>query len=138
MLKLIKIFLVDEMVINIDPICECGCEKGQRDDTSYAYNDPICNKKGKLVCGACVCLDGFFGPDCSCSNGSLINPLDPSMNCKRPYTVTKSDNTTVIRYEKDVCSNRGYCDECGKCVCFQPQPGVQFHGEFCEEVMNDK
>ena len=86
------------MVIDIEPICNCGCQDDQGDGLpdTFACNDPKCNYNGKLVCGACICCGDYFGPDCTCKNGSLVDPLNPLMNCRKPYTVIKSDNTTVI------------------------------------------
>ena len=124
------------MIIDIEPMCECGCQKNQNifaDDT-FACNDPECNYHGKLVCGACVCCGDYFGPGCTCRNGSLVDPLNPSMNCRKPYNVTKRDNTTVTRYEKAICSGKGECDECGNCICSQERENVIYSGKYCDKV----
>ena len=124
------------MVIDIEPICNCGCQDDQGDGLpdTFACNDPKCNYNGKLVCGACICCGDYFGPDCTCKNGSLVDPLNPLMNCRKPYTVIKSDNTTVIRYEQQICSGKGQCDECGNCECLEERKGVIPYGPYCDKV----
>ena len=124
------------MVIDIEPICNCGCQDNHGDGLpdTFACNDPKCNYNGKLVCGACICCGDYFGPDCTCKNGSLVDPLNPLMNCRKPYTVIKSDNTTVIRYEQQICSGKGQCDECGNCECLEERKGVIPYGPYCDKV----
>ena len=128
--------VADRLEINIEPICECGCEQTVEDAT-VEYNDELCNKEGKLLCGACVCKQGFCGHDCKCKGESCLNQLDdPSLTCRAPYNVPTPDNTTVIRYQTDICSRKGVCDECGNCICCQERPGVINTGKYCEKVQN--
>ena len=119
------------MVIQIEPNCECQCQKEQNINTgnSFACNDPLCNYHGKLVCGACECCDNFFGPYCNCTNR-----FDPEKGCRKPYTVVKEDKLTAIRYQKDDCSGKGECDGCGKCVCHQERECVVISGPYCDQV----
>lgn len=126
------------MSIDIVPICECECQRNSNSDIddTYSCNDPACNFHGKLVCGACVCCGDFFGPKCICANETLDDHWDPQLKCRTPYTVrSKHDNSTMItRYEKQLCSGKGACDECGGCVCRQERTGVIFFGKYCEKV----
>lgn len=114
----------EEVLIEIDPICQCDC--------SLEKPDPVCgsaecNGHGHLVCGECQCCDTYFGPKCACENGSIEEQDDPDAKC-RPVIKTE----TATRYGP-VCFGRGSCD-CGQCICDTPWPGVNITGQYCQTV----
>uniref|UniRef100_A0A3B3UL19 Integrin beta n=1 Tax=Poecilia latipinna TaxID=48699 RepID=A0A3B3UL19_9TELE len=84
-------------------LCEtCDCEKVSK----------RCNGKGNLVCGKCLCDDGWAGAFCNCSktSGSTKDQcIGPGMT--------------------ESCSGRGDCQACGTCVCYNPD---QYEGPYCQ------
>ncbi|XP_031699889.1 integrin beta-4 isoform X1 [Anarrhichthys ocellatus] len=86
------------------PICEC--------EKSPIPNAARCNQQGDLVCGKCQCSGGWVGPFCNCSKTQSVD----KSQCIGPQM-------------KDPCSGRGECQECGTCVCNNPD---QFEGQFCQ------
>jgi protocadherin alpha len=50
-----------ETVVNIDPICECGCSFNK------IYNKSFCSGNGMIVCGLCECNDQSYGNNCQCT-----------------------------------------------------------------------
>ena len=132
------------MIIEIEPDCECECQKQHNNgvDHNFACNDPLCNYHGKLVCGACECCGDFFGPNCICTNRSMMNQIDPELSCRKPYTIQKN-NATITRYEPDICSGKGECDECGKCICPEETESDhvtvirKFSGPFCDIICDN-
>uniref|UniRef100_A0A3Q4HCM4 Integrin beta n=1 Tax=Neolamprologus brichardi TaxID=32507 RepID=A0A3Q4HCM4_NEOBR len=85
----------------------CDCEK------SPIRNAPRCNGKGDLVCGKCRCHGGWVGPFCNCSGSGSAADIN---QCKAKET-------------DEPCSGRGECQECGTCICYNPN---QFEGPYCE------
>ncbi|KAM6898622.1 integrin beta-4 isoform 1-T1 [Lycodopsis pacificus] len=86
------------------PICEC--------EKFPIPNAARCSQQGDLVCGKCQCSGGWVGPFC---------------NCSKTHSVDKSQ--CIGPQMKDPCSGRGECQECGTCVCNNPD---QFEGQFCQ------
>ncbi|XP_027884979.1 integrin beta-4 isoform X5 [Xiphophorus couchianus] len=88
-------------------LCEtCDCEKIPTLKASR------CHGNGKLVCGKCLCDDGWAGAFCNCSKNSGLS----KDQCIGPG-VTES------------CSGRGDCQACGTCVCYNPD---QYEGPYCQ------
>ncbi|XP_014825792.1 PREDICTED: integrin beta-4 isoform X3 [Poecilia mexicana] len=88
-------------------LCEtCDCEK------TPTLKAKRCNGKGNLVCGKCLCDDGWAGAFCNCSktSGSTKDQcIGPGMT--------------------ESCSGRGDCQACGTCVCYNPD---QYEGPYCQ------
>ncbi|XP_032429706.1 integrin beta-4 isoform X5 [Xiphophorus hellerii] len=88
-------------------LCEtCDCEK------TPTLKASRCHGNGKLVCGKCLCDDGWAGAFCNCSKNSGLS----KDQCIGPG-VTES------------CSGRGDCQACGTCVCYNPD---QYEGPYCQ------
>ena len=51
----------EEMVIEIEPLCECDCAI---ESISNKCGSPECSESGHLVCGVCHCCGDSYGPDC--------------------------------------------------------------------------
>uniref|UniRef100_A0A0B7BDG7 Integrin beta n=1 Tax=Arion vulgaris TaxID=1028688 RepID=A0A0B7BDG7_9EUPU len=104
----------DKLVLDIEIVCECGCND---DQTTWEINSNICNAgNGTLKCGICDCHKDRFGKFCECDSSELGSS---NSGCVRPGV-----NSTVQ------CSGSGTC-ECGVCKCFEG-----FSGTHCE--CNDK
>lgn len=96
----------DEVVINIEYLCECECQSTAEPGSSK------CNAVGSLTCGVCSCDAGKEGSLCQCS--STVNGVDVKESCKRPGSEL-------------YCEDAGTC-ECGKCErCIAPA-----NGTYCE------
>lgn len=100
--------------INLDFICSCQCEKEAKTEKSRAH----CSGNGTLICGQCICDQGWAGRKCQCTEESKAKPNQ----CLR-------DNTT----ETKECSGDGTC-LCGDCVCKKNDllPGEIINGKYCE------
>ncbi|XP_015772241.1 PREDICTED: integrin beta-PS-like [Acropora digitifera] len=77
-----------------------------------------CSGNGTLICGQCICDQGWAGRKCQCTEESKAKPNQ----CLR-------DNTT----ETKECSGDGTC-LCGDCVCKKNDllPGEIINGKYCE------
>uniref|UniRef100_I3KU81 Integrin beta n=1 Tax=Oreochromis niloticus TaxID=8128 RepID=I3KU81_ORENI len=96
------------VMVNASILCPtCDCEK------SPIRNAPRCNGKGDLVCGKCRCHSGWVGPFCNCSGSGSAADIN---QCKAKET-------------DEPCSGRGECQECGTCMCYNPN---HFEGRYCE------
>ncbi|KAL5268677.1 hypothetical protein ACHWQZ_G002508 [Mnemiopsis leidyi] len=121
------------ILVEVTTQCKCECEVRKFDD--------LCMNNGHLVCGACHCLEGFYGDNCNCSIGAPENkdnldkctPKDSSILKK----MFRTSSLASVSSAEQVCSSRGRC-ECGKCLCRQPEtpPGTSRpyveYGDFCE------
>ncbi|XP_043958074.1 integrin beta-4 isoform X1 [Gambusia affinis] len=88
-------------------LCEtCDCEK------TPIPKAKRCNGNGKLVCGKCICDDGWAGAFCNCSKTSGL-----------------SKNQCIGPGMTESCSGRGDCQACGTCVCYNPD---QYEGPYCQ------
>ncbi|XP_059059310.1 integrin beta pat-3-like [Achroia grisella] len=106
-MKVNPINLKDILKIEIEVICNCECEKNDRNLTE------MCNNAGHLKCGICKCNEGRIGDQCQCySNSTSSTDLN---KCK----FNSSDIHT--------CSGRGTC-KCGACIDCSPG----FSGAFCQ------
>uniref|UniRef100_A0A669BMH9 Integrin beta n=1 Tax=Oreochromis niloticus TaxID=8128 RepID=A0A669BMH9_ORENI len=72
-----------------------------------------CEKVSNLVCGKCRCHSGWVGPFCNCSGSGSAADIN---QCKAKET-------------DEPCSGRGECQECGTCMCYNPN---HFEGRYCE------
>lgn len=114
-----------EMVVEVEPICECPCKLDPVMDHLHCNDSLACSGNGHLMCGECQCCGNYFGPDCSCSVlGTGVDPDDLEASCRRP-DLTNSNAA--------VCSGRGIC-ECGICSCKKFRPGLIVSGKYCQEV----
>ena len=53
----------EEMVIEIEPLCECDCAVNtitQEDKCDFSE----CNNSGHLICGVCQCCGDSYGENC--------------------------------------------------------------------------
>ncbi|XP_063704151.1 integrin beta-PS-like [Culicoides brevitarsis] len=108
---------VDEaLVLEIDPICECPCEKPS--DPTFEPNSAKCNSHGTHKCGTCDCDNGFYGRKCECSSSDGGSSVVE--NCR-------ADNSSLVD-----CNGRGNCI-CGECICHARQnPEEKITGRYCE------
>jgi len=121
--------LKDELVIDVEPICECPCKT--KDDNRVPEEERcqmgFCSGHGHLICGECSCCGSHFGPKCQCGRALQgVDPSDPDANC-RPGNASSST---------PLCGGRGEC-VCGKCECKSPRPGVIISGQYCGEVCDN-
>ncbi|CAE1317962.1 ITGB1 [Acanthosepion pharaonis] len=107
--------LTDKLVLDLELICECECEKPQFD----VENSPRCNNSGTYECGACTCDEHHYGKFCEC-DGSEASDEEVLSKCIQPGTST-------------VCSGRGRC-MCGVCECASRTSSSKetYSGKFCE------
>uniref|UniRef100_A0A4W5R2P2 Integrin beta n=1 Tax=Hucho hucho TaxID=62062 RepID=A0A4W5R2P2_9TELE len=93
--------------INAEVLCKtCDCEK------TPTENALRCTGHGALVCGKCLCYNGWLGPFCNCSTSTLP---DAGSSCLGPDV-------------GEPCSGRGDC-LCGTCVCYNTD---QYEGPLCQ------
>eukprot|EP00731_Ephydatia_muelleri_P004043 Em0002g219a len=112
--------------INVQPICNCGCESSGTDSrfrTTSSYfgsacecdnsrcdttNGQLCGgtNQGVCQCGGCQCLGSYYGSACQCSNSLCVDPNDS---------------------QGRVCNGRGTCS-CNQCSGCQ----VPFTGVYCQ------
>ncbi|XP_070565216.1 integrin beta-1-A-like isoform X2 [Ptychodera flava] len=102
----------EELVVNVELECNCGCE-----DDQIPAADECSNGNGTLVCAGCVCNENRYGRKCECS--SEDNDFEENDEpCKQT-------NTSLV------CTGRGNC-VCGECACNPGRSGQVFSGKFCE------
>ncbi|CAL8282508.1 unnamed protein product [Merluccius merluccius] len=95
------------LAIKAEVLCPtCDCEKTPSPKAAR------CNAHGDLVCGKCLCYEGWLGAFCNCS---LSQSLRGAALCLEPGA-------------KEPCSGHGDC-LCGTCVCFNPE---QRDGPYCQ------
>ncbi|CAH0556907.1 unnamed protein product [Brassicogethes aeneus] len=142
----------DNIMINLNVICSCDCEKYP--DPDFVENSNICSNNGNMECGACNCKAGFYGNNCECQGSQDLNIFNLSLcqpklnspicsdrgdcfcntchcsklpNNQKIYgKFCECDNFSCNKNNNLLCNNRGTCD-CGKCLC---QEG--WSGEACE------
>jgi integrin beta 1 len=119
--------LNQEMLVEIEPLCECPCAAIVGNVPQLECGSPECNYEGHLICGICQCCGNTYGNKCQCQNGSLENQRDPDFNC-RPTL----NNGTISR-SGPLCYGRGDC-VCDQCVCDEQREGVEVTGQFCQTV----
>ncbi|CAG2105381.1 unnamed protein product [Medioppia subpectinata] len=105
--------LNDALIIDLEMICECDCEKPWNEQT---YS-PYCEHRGTYECGICSCNDNFYGRRCEC-DAKEANPAEEEQSCIR-------GNDTKV------CSGRGAC-RCGECECYKREAPEEVTGKFCE------
>ncbi|XP_059617120.1 integrin beta-nu [Phlebotomus argentipes] len=104
------------MDIEIESDCKCLTEeKGE-------YNSPLCNYKGEMRCGMCICDSGWAGQQCDCELSNFNSYKALENNC-RIRTIDSSTNETTYG---SICSDNGQCI-CGECFC---NAGVD--GKYCQ------
>lgn len=101
-----------DVEIDVNYICECGC-----DAKDVEINSPKCNKTGDFKCGICNCDEGRFGNQCQCDSE------------------TQEDDTLCIKpnsTDHEVCSGLGSC-VCGKCACNELSDRTKkIYGTYCQ------
>lgn len=107
--------LNEKLVLDLELICECECEKPQFD----MENSPRCNNSGTYECGACTCDKDHYGKFCEC-DGSEASDEEALSKCIQPGTTA-------------ICSGRGQC-RCGVCECASRTSSSKetYSGDFCE------
>ena len=83
--------LNDALLIDLEMICECDCEKSWNEQPYSEY----CGTRGTYECGICSCNDNFYGRRCEC-DAKDTNPAEEEQACIR-------GNDTKV------CSGRGAC-----------------------------
>lgn len=110
-IRIYPVGLLDPLVINVNLICECDCEKEWNQKTNFSE----CNG-GIYQCGICSCAGNKYGRNCECNS----EDKDPD---KDKEACTK---------DNQICSGRGTCI-CGVCKCYERfSPGERITGTFCE------
>ncbi|RWS14876.1 integrin beta-PS-like protein [Dinothrombium tinctorium] len=105
--------LSDQLIINLEIICECDCEKEWNEEKNSAH----CSGFGTYECGICSCHSNRYGDSCECDAKNL----------------TQSEQEKLCKYRETdtvVCSGRGAC-RCGKCKCDQ-RIDMLIYGDYCE------
>ncbi|XP_052802257.1 integrin beta-PS-like isoform X4 [Mya arenaria] len=92
--------LSESLDISLDLICECDCEKPEKE----IANSDQCNKMGTFECGQCTCDKDRYGNKCEC-DGTQSTSEESLAKCRNP------NSTSQV-----VCSGRGEC-VCGGCDC---------------------
>lgn len=101
--------------VQVNVLCDCECDKLERQ-----RGPEICNGRGSLSCGVCICDDGFVGKTCEC-NATGVSTAQMDMQCRK-----NNDS------EQPICSGRGYCS-CGRCVCEKRSHyNETIYGPYCE------
>ncbi|RWS23240.1 Integrin beta-PS-like protein [Leptotrombidium deliense] len=105
--------LNDELVIDLQIMCDCDCEKPWNRDVNSAK----CNAgNGTFECGICSCNDNYYGKQCECELNS---------------GKTNNEQTCYKGNETKPCSGNGDCS-CGKCLCREHRKGEKYYGKYCE------
>uniref|UniRef100_T1K854 Integrin beta n=1 Tax=Tetranychus urticae TaxID=32264 RepID=T1K854_TETUR len=109
-IKINPIGLEEGLIIEVNMICECDCEKTKETKKHISK----CNSKGDYICGKCNCHQGSFGSDCACDG-------DDRKSFEECF---KDTNDT------EPCSGRGVC-KCGECKCYSVK-GHAYTGKYCQ------
>ncbi|XP_041366244.1 integrin beta-PS-like [Gigantopelta aegis] len=115
-LEIYPVGLAEKLVVNLDLICECSCEKKGQE----IPNSPLCSGgNGTYECGKCTCNHGRYGKFCEC-DATVVSSEESDAKCIRA-------NSTVP------CSGKGQC-VCGICECYQrsSDSAFKYSGPFCE------
>ncbi|RWS27598.1 integrin beta-PS-like protein, partial [Leptotrombidium deliense] len=106
--------LRDQLVVDLQIVCECDCEKEWIEER----NSPKCTfGNGTYECGICNCNKNRYGRECECDKKES-DPAKDELACYR-------GNDTKP------CSGRGVC-RCGVCDCIQKNPDDRVYGKHCE------
>lgn len=109
-LKISPVGIDESLIIDIDLICTCDCEKPTH--KTYEISSSKCKNQGIHICGVCECDDGFTGRVCECSDSS-----------------SNANDTNCAKID---CNNRGNC-VCGVCECDKrANPEEIISGKYCE------
>ena len=54
----------EEMVIEIEPLCECDCAVNNISNEDECRKEEKCNNSGHLICGVCQCCGDSYGENC--------------------------------------------------------------------------
>ncbi|GAV01478.1 hypothetical protein RvY_12184 [Ramazzottius varieornatus] len=118
-IKIQPIGLQDQVVIDLEPICQCDCPL-PLENAEEGISLP-CSGKGKKDCGICLCEKNRLGKNCECQKSAGFSEVDDQGTCIMPNSTWNM-----------VCSGRGNC-VCGKCECFKRNdPNEAITGHYCE------
>ena len=139
MITISGVGMEDKFVLEVEPICDCGCEMEGGD--GFEHVSDHCSYQGDSVCGECQCYSDakgknrFWGTNCQCE-GNQTSSVNPESNCR--FVTLK--NSIICTHDffrppasgpsSPLCSGRGSC-ECGKCVC-EKNESMNIYGQFCE------
>uniref|UniRef100_A0A7G3AML4 Integrin beta n=1 Tax=Lutzomyia longipalpis TaxID=7200 RepID=A0A7G3AML4_LUTLO len=102
--------------IEIEDVCECLTEEiGEP-------NSPLCNMKGEMKCGMCICEAGWAGSQCDCELSNFDSYKALENNCRIPIVDSRTNETSYGA----ICSDNGQCI-CGECYC---NAGID--GKYCD------
>lgn len=90
-IRIYPVGLNDALIINLEMICECDCEKPWNEQP----NSPFCEGRGTYECGICSCYGNFYGRRCEC-DAKDNNPAEEEQSC-------------INGNDTKVCSGRGAC-----------------------------
>jgi len=115
-LEISPVGLSEKVILTMEFICECECEQ----PANKEKNSSKCNSKGDYECSICRCLEGknYYGESCDCDASQGNNVKDDRL--------CKMGNSSLI------CSGRGQCNSCGKCVCQKSNDAFKVYGTYCE------
>jgi len=112
--KIYPVGLNDALIIDLEIICECDCEKEWNEEK----NSPKCSDgNGTSSCGICKCNGNRSGTKCECDS-------------KETDTV-KDETKCTNGNDTKPCSGRGQC-LCGVCECISKGFEDRIYGTFCE------
>ncbi|RWS22001.1 Integrin beta-PS-like protein [Leptotrombidium deliense] len=105
--------LNDEIVIDLQIVCDCECEKAWNQE----LNSAKCNSgKGTYECGICSCNKNYVGKQCECEVNS---------------GKTNNERSCYKGNDTKPCSGNGNC-RCGKCLCREYSKGEKYYGKYCQ------
>uniref|UniRef100_A0A1L8DLQ6 Integrin beta n=2 Tax=Nyssomyia neivai TaxID=330878 RepID=A0A1L8DLQ6_9DIPT len=108
----------ESLVLDIEIEDDCKCLK---EDVGEP-NSPLCNGKGVMKCGMCICESGWAGVQCECDLSDFNSYRALEQSCRIPASDATTNDTTY----GPICSDNGQCI-CGECFC---NAGVD--GKYCE------
>lgn len=97
-IRIYPVGLNDALIIDLEMICECDCEKPWNEEPS----SPHCEDRGTYECGICSCYGNYYGRRCECD----AKEVDPN----------KEDQSCIRGNDTKVCSGRGVCRYSYNCI----------------------
>ncbi len=84
--------LNESLIIDLEMICECDCEKPWNEQTDSVY----CEGRGTYECGICSCNSTYYGGRCECDAKERCVRGNDTKVCSGRGTCRSSFNTLTI------------------------------------------